>query len=200
MLPAQAHDHASQAAAPRDARLDLLLGGPHVILYHHGYLALGDEQVAGLQPLERAVCAAEQVYVEQSVQWRSGLDELLGDSALLCAQRPSFDTTPPARLHDAMMQRARAESQWLTVLLQTRRDALKLLTPVQRTQLSGLQVPLGARNAVAMISGAATRSAQPPRHMDPDFACLGMVVSETTLLPYCEVRGPSSHFSVPPLR
>jgi hypothetical protein len=198
-LPAQAHDHASQAATPRDARLDLLLGGPHVILYHRGYLALGAEQVAELQPLQRAVCAAEQLYVEQAAQWRDGLSDVLGDSAML-SRRPSADTAPPARLYDLTIQRARAESQWLTVLLHTRRDALALLTPSQRTQLSALQ-DHWARETMAMIDESTRPGQRGHAGTQIPIRVPGMVVGETTLLPYCEaLHGPSSHISMPPPR
>lgn len=199
MLHAQAHDHGAQSAPLRDARLDLLLGGPHLILYHDGYLGLGAEQVAGLKQLERAVCEAEQVYVEQAAQWRTNLGDLLGDSALL-ALRPSADTTPPARLAAAMMLRARAESQWLTVLLHSRRDALALLAPSQRTQLSALE-DHWARETMAMINEATRPGQRGHAGTQIPIRVPGMVVSETTLLPYCEaLHGPSSHISMPPPR
>jgi hypothetical protein len=197
MLDAQAHDHAAHAAPARDARLDLLLGGPHVILYHRGYLALGAEQVAALQPLRRAVCDAEQVYVQQGEQWRDGLSELLGDSASL-AVRGSSDTALSARLHDAMMQRARAESQWISVLMQTRRDALALLTSEQRTQMSALR-DHWARESMAMIAEATRPGQRGHPGMQIPIRVPGMVVGETTLLPSCEVlHGPSTHISIPP--
>ncbi len=197
-LAAQAHDHAAHTSS-RDAQLDLVLGGPHLILYHGGYLALGDAQVAGLQQLRRTVCDAEQLYVEHAEQWREGLTVLLDDSTVL-APRPSRDTTPPARLHDAMMQRARAESQWLTVLLQTRRDALLLLTPAQRTQLSALREHW-ARESMAMIQEATRPGQRGHPGTQIPIRVPGMVVAETTLLPYCEVlHGPSSHISIPPPR
>jgi len=197
-VAAQAHDHAAHEPA-RDARLDLLLGGPHLILYHRGYLALGEAQVAGLQQLRRTVCDAEQVYVEHAAQWREGLTVLLDGPALLAPQ-PSRDTTPSTRLHDAMMQRARAESQWLTVLMQTRRDALTLLTPSQRTQLSALR-DHWARESTAMIQEATRPGQRGHPGTQIPIRVPGMVVGETTLLPYCEaLHGPSSHISIPPPR
>lgn len=204
VLHAQGHDHAAMAAQPgdgqpRNARLDLLLGGPHLILYHRGYLTLGDEQVAGLQQLQRSVCEAEQLYVDHTVRHREGLDKLLGDSALL-ALRPSPDTTPPALLQATLMQHARAESAWLTVLLRTRRDALALLTPEQRTQLSALR-DHWAREAAAMIEEATRPGQRGHPGTQIPIRVPGMVVAETTLLPYCEVlHGPSSHISIPPPR
>jgi Spy/CpxP family protein refolding chaperone len=197
VLDAQAHDHAAHAEPMRDARLDLLLGGPHVILYHRGYLALAAEQIAGLQQLRRAVCEAEQAYVQHTEQWREGLSDLLGDSASL-ALRPSLDTPASARLHDVMTARARAESVWLTVLMQTRRDALALLTPSQRAQLSALR-DHWAREAMSMIAETTRPGQRGHPGMQIPIRVPGMVVGETTLLPYCEVlHGPSSHISIPP--
>lgn len=199
MLAAQAHDHVAPAAPARDARLDLLLGGPHVILYHRGYLALGAQQVAGLQQLRRTVCDAEQLYVQLEAQWRDGLSNLLGDSATL-APRPSPDSLPSTRVHDTMLQRARAESQWLSVLLQTRRDALALLTSAQRAQVSALR-DHWARESMAMIAEATRPGQRGHPGMQIPVRVPGMVVGETTLLPYCEaLHGPSSHISIPPPR
>lgn len=198
-LPAQSHDHGAHGGPPSDARLDLVLGGPHLILYHRGYLALGDAQVTDLLPLRRRVCEAEQTYVEHAQQWREGLTALLDDSAML-AQQSSRDTTSPTRLHDAMMQRARAESQWLTVLLETRRDALAVLTPSQRTQLSALRTHW-ARESMTMIEEATRPGQRGHPGTQIPIRVPGMVVGETTLLPYCEaLHGPSSHISIPPPR
>lgn len=199
MLAAQAHDHVAPAAPARDARLDLLLGGPHVILYHRGYLALGAQQVAGLQQLRRTVCDAEQLYVQLEAQWRDGLSNLLGDSATL-APRPSPDSLPSTRVHDTMLQRARAESQWLSVLLQTRRDALALLTSAQRAQVSALR-DHWARESMAMIAESTRPGQRGHPGMQIPVRVPGMVVGETTLLPYCEaLHGPSAHISIPPPR
>jgi hypothetical protein len=87
-LAAQAHDHTASAPAP-DARLQLVLGGPHLIQYHAGYLALGETQVAGLQRLRRTVCDAEVVYVERTAAWRERIAALLADDAASLAQASS---------------------------------------------------------------------------------------------------------------
>ncbi len=198
VLPAQSHEHVAHAPE-RDARLDLTLGGPHLILYHRGYLALDEKQVSGLQRLRRAVCEAEVVYVEQSGQWRGRLSDLLVDSAPRVPQRQN-EAARPEGLQAVMSGFAAAESQWLAVLLQTRRDALALLTAPQRDQAIGLR-DHWARESVAMIEEA-TRPAQRghPGTQIP-IRVPGMVVGATTLLPYCEaLHGASLHISIPPPR
>lgn len=200
VLAAQAHDHGAHASAPpHDARLDLLLGGPHVILYHRGYLALGDAQVAELQQLRRVVCEAEIAYVEQSEPWRERLATLLDDSVSR-APRPAPNAPPPSTLHDAMVGLATAESQWLTALMRTRRDAIALLTATQRTALSALR-DHWAREAMVMIEEATRPGQRGHPGTQLPIRVPGMVVGATTLLPYCEVlHGPSSHISIPPPR
>jgi hypothetical protein len=190
-LQAQAHDHSTPALTPADARLTLVLGGPHLILYHRGYLALDDAQVTGLQRLRRAVCDAEVAYVAQSDQWRARLSALIGDTT----PRAS---TPPFR--DALTQLATAESQWLSVLMQTRRDALALLTTSQRAQTLALR-DHWARESMAMIDEATRPGQRGHPGTQIPIRVPAMVVGTTTLLPYCEVlHGPSSHISIPPPR
>jgi hypothetical protein len=153
-LAAQAHEHGASAPAP-DARLELVLGGPHLILYHTGYLALGEAQVAGLQRLRRAVCEAEVVYVERTATARDRLSALLADSVSL----PRESTTVPARssgLPDAMNALAAAETAWLTALLRARRDALGLLTTPQRAQQIAERLAFRALQPIAQheLTGA----------------------------------------------
>lgn len=198
-LEAQAHEHGtdtSARAAVRDARLDLTLGGPHLILYHRGYLALDDAQVAGLQRLRRAVCDAEVAFVQQTTQWRSRLSAALADSAL-----QGLKTTPkPARLQDVMIGLAVAESQWLTVLLQSRRDAMALLTAPQRSQADALR-DHWARESASMIEEATRPGQRGHPGTQIPIRVPGMVVDATTLLPYCEaLHGASMHISIPPPR
>jgi len=189
-LIAQGHDHGAHVAPPADARLALVLGGPHLMLYHRGYLALDDVQAAGLQRLRRAVCDAEVVYLEQAEQWRERLTDLLGDAG----------PGSPSSLHDAMTGLATAEAQWLTTLMQTRRDALALLTSPQRAQLSALR-DHWARETVAMIDEATRPGQRGHPGTQLPIRVPAMVVGATTLLPYCEVlHGPSSHISIPPPR
>jgi hypothetical protein len=194
-LAAQAHEHAASAPAP-DARLQLVLGGPHLILYHAGYLALGEAQVAGLQRLRRAVCDAEVVYVEQTAEWRDRMSALLADSVPL-PRLQAAAPTKPSPLHDAMNGLAAAETAWLTALLRARRDALGLLTVPQRAQLSALR-DHWLRESLAMIE----ESTRPGQRGHPGtqlpIRVPGMVVGATTLQPYCEsLHGPSTHISVP---
>lgn len=190
-LSAQAHDHGAHAPTPADARLALVLGGPHLILYHRGYLALDEAQVAGLQRLRRAVCDAEVVFVAQSDQSNTRLTELLGDTT-------PRSSSPPLR--DALTQLAAAESQWLTILMQTRRDALALLTASQRAQTLALR-DHWARESVAMIDDATRPGQRGHPGTQIPIRVPAMVVGTTTLLPYCEVlHGPSSHISIPPPR
>lgn len=189
-LIAQGHDHGAHAAAPVDARLTLVLGGAHLLLYHRGYLALDDAQVAGLQRLRRAVCDAEVVYVERTEQWRERLTDLLGDAG----------PGSPSSLHDAMTGLATAESQWLTTLMQTRRDAVALLTASQRVQAAALR-DHWTRESVAMIDEATRPGQRGHPGTQIPIRVPAMVVGATTLLPYCEVlHGPSSHISIPPPR
>jgi hypothetical protein len=195
-LAAQAHDHATTAPS-RDARLDLLLGGPHLILYHRGYLALGDAQVLGLQQLRRAVCDAEVTYVERTTDWRDRLPALLADSVPL-PRAPTSASPRPTRLQEAMFALAAAESDWLVELMRARREALALLTPPQRAQARALR-DHWLRESVAIIEEATRPGQRGHPGTQLPIRVPGMVVGATTLLPYCEVlHGPSMHISVPP--
>jgi hypothetical protein len=194
-LAAQAHEHAASAPTP-DARLALVLGGPHLILYHTGYLALGESQVAGLQRLRRAVCEAQVVYVERTATGRDRLSALLADSVPL----PRESAAAPTRssgLHDAMNALAAAESSWLTALLRARRDALGLLTTPQRAQLMTLR-DHWVRESLAMIEESTRPGQRGHKGTQLPIRVPGMVVGTTTLLPYCEsLHGPSMHISMP---
>lgn len=194
-LAAQAHEHAAGAPAP-DARLELVLGGPHLILYHAGYLALGDAQVVRLQRLRRAVCEAEVVYVERTATGRGRLSALLADSVTLPRDMATA-STKPSPLPDAMNALAAAETAWLMALLRARRDALGVLTTLQRAKLSTLR-DHWVRESLAMIEES-TRPGQ-RGHMGTQLPIRvpGMVVGTTTLLPYCEsLHGSSMHISMP---
>lgn len=187
-LSAQGHDHAT-APAPRDARLALVLGGPHLLLYHSGYLALRADQVAALQPLRRAVCDAERAYVTQSDEWRARLAERLDDAS-----------RPEAALHDALAGLARVEATWLTALQHARRDALALLTGVQRAQAEALR-DHWVREAADMIADATRPGQRGHPGLQLPIRVPAMVVGTTTLLPYCEaLHGPASHLAMPPPR
>lgn len=197
-LTAQAHEHAAHAPS-RDPQRELLLSGPHLILYHRGYLALGETQISDLQRLRRAVCDAELVYVEEAEQWRDRLAGLLDDSATLLPRQPP-EAVKSLRLDDVMNGLAAAESQWLTALMHARRDALALLTVSQRTQVGALR-DHWVRESVAMIE-VATRPGQRghPGTQIP-IRVPGMVVHATTLLPHCEaLHGLSRHIVIPPPR
>lgn len=194
VLHAQSHDH---AAPTRDARLDLLLGGPHLILYHRGYLELSDTQVIGLQRLRRSVCEAEVAYVERTTALRERLPDLLSDSAAL-PRAQAQSSARSSRLQDAMNGLAAAESDWLTELMRARRDALALLTVPQRAQAQSLREHW-ARESEAMIAEATRPGQRGHPGMQIPIRVPGMVVGATTLLPYCEaLHGPSLHISVPP--
>ncbi len=200
-LAAQSHEHAAQLPA-RDARLELVLGGPHVMLYHSGYLDLGEDQVSGLQELRRTVCDAEVVYAEQSAVRRTQLSDLLGDAAPLPPLSPgqSPSAAPSSALHEAMAGLASAESAWLTALMRARRDALSLLSVSQRAQLVALREHW-AREAEVMIEDATRPGQRGHPGTQIPIRVPGMVVGATTLLPYCEaLHGPSLHISMPPPR
>lgn len=194
-LAAQAHEHAASAPAP-DARLALVLGGPHLILYHAGYLALGESQVAGLQRLRRAVCEAEVVYVERTATGRDRMSALLADSVSL-ARESTAAPTRSSGLHDAMSALAAAETAWLTALLRARRDALDVLTTPQRAKLSTLR-DHWVRESLAMIEESTRPGQRGHKGAQLPIRVPGMVVGATTLLPYCEsLHGPSMHISMP---
>jgi hypothetical protein len=194
-LAAQVHEHAPSAPAP-DARLELLLGGPHLILSHAGYLALGEAQVTGLQRLRRAVCDAEAVYVERTATGRDRMPALLADSVSL-PRESSAASTRSSGLHDAMNALAAAETAWLTALLRARRDALDLLTTPQRAQLPTLRAHW-VRESLAMIEESTRPGQRGHKGTQLPIRVPGMVVGTTTLLPYCEsLHGPSMHISVP---
>ncbi len=198
VLLAQAHEHAAHEPT-RDPRLELLLGGPHLILYHRGYLALGETQIIELQQLRRVVCDAELVYVEAAKQWRDRLADLLDDSAPPLPQ-PSPPAANPSRLQEAMNGLAAAESRWLTALMHARRDALALLTTSQRAQVSLLR-DHWTREAMTMIEEATRPGQRGHPGTQIPIRVPGMVVHATTLLPHCEVlHGPSRHIVIPPPR
>jgi hypothetical protein len=188
-LRAQGHDHHGAAPAARDAQLELLLGGPHVLLYHRGYLTLSDAQVDRLQPLQRAVCDAERTYVQHTDRAREQLSALLTESA-----------PPGSTLLDALAERARAEATWLTALQHARRDALAVLTPAQRAQAESLR-DHWVRETQDMIAEATRPGQRGHPGTQLPIRVPAMVVSTTTLLPYCEaLHGPASHISIPPPR
>ncbi len=196
VLHAQAHDHAATAPA-RDARLDLLLGGPHLILYHRGYLELSEAQAVGLQRLRRSVCDAEVAYVERTTAMHDRLPDLLADSATI-PRAQAQASARPSLLQEEMNALAAAESAWLTELMRARRDALALLTAPQRAQALALR-DHWARESVAMIEEATRPGQRGHPGTQIPIRVPGMVVGATTLLPYCEaLHGPSVHISVPP--
>lgn len=184
-VAAQGHVHgADEMTRPPDARLDLLLGGPHLVLYHRGYLALTDEQVASLQRLRRGVCDAEATFVQRSAEWRDRLAGVLADSV--------------PRPREALEALAAAEADWLTELVRARRETLAQLTPSQRTEASALREHW-AREAMAMIEEATRPGQRGHPGMQIPIRVPGMVVAATTLLPFCEsLHGPASHIAIPP--
>ncbi len=197
-LTAQAHEHGTELPA-RDATLELVLGGPHLMLYHRGYLALGDAQIVGLQRLQRSVCHAEQLYVEETAKWRGTLTELLSDETPL-PPRQSREAAKPTRLDETMTALALAESQWLTALMHARRDALALLTLPQRAQVTALREHW-TRESLLMINEATRPGQRGHPGTQLPIRVPGMVVNTTTLLPHCEsLHGPSRHIVIPPPR
>jgi hypothetical protein len=197
-LAAQEHAHSAEPRK-RDAQLELVLGGPHLILYHRGYLALGDAQITGLQRLQRSVCDAEVLYVEETEKSRARLNDLLSDTAPL-PPRKSADAAKPTRLNETMNALAAAESHWLTALMHARRDALALLTLPQRAQVTALREHW-VRETTAMIEEATRPGQRGHPGTQIPIRVPGMVVNETTLLPHCEsLHGPSRHIVVPPPR
>jgi hypothetical protein len=188
-LPAQGHDHHGAAPAARDAQLELLLGGPHVLLYHRGFLMLGDAQVERLEPLQRAVCDAERLHVRHADRAREQLSALLMEGA-----------SPGTALHDALAERARADAAWLAALQHARREALAVLTPAQRTQAESLR-DHWVRETQDMIAEATRPGQRGHPGTQLPIRVPAMVVGATTLLPYCEaLHGPASHISIPPPR
>jgi hypothetical protein len=187
---AQGHMH--EASAARDAMTDLLLEGPHLALYHRGLLQLTGLQQVGLQRLRRSLCSAEVEFVRQRDEGRARVRAAVAD------------TTGPGRtataVRTALTDVAGAEAQWLAVLVQSRRDAVSLLTSSQRVQLAGLR-DHWAREASAMIDEATRPGQRGHPGMQIPIRIPGMVVAETTLLPYCEaLHGPTLHISIPPPR
>jgi hypothetical protein len=195
-LAAQAHDHTASTSVA-DARLQLVLGGPHLILYHAGYLALGETQVAGLQQLRRTVCDAEAVYVERTAVWRERMPALLTDDAAPPPRSSSVAPAGSSALLEVMNGMAAEETVWLTALLRARREALGLLTAPQRAQVSALR-DHWLRESIAMIEEATRPGQRGHKGTQLPIRVPGMVVGTTTLMPYCEtLHGPSMHISMP---
>jgi hypothetical protein len=190
--PGTAQGHVHESPASRGAVTELLLEGPHLILYHRGLLGLGDAQQASLHRLRRSLCEAEVEFVRQRDDGRARVVAAIAD------------TTPVARVgsavRTALTGMAAADAVWLTALVQSRRDALALLTQPQRAQLLVLREHW-AREAAVMIEEATRPGQRGHPGMQIPIRIPGMVIGETTLLPYCEtLHGPTLHLSIPPPR
>ena len=182
-LAAQHHEHGAATEA-HDPRLELVLGGPHLILYHRGYLTLGDTQVIALERLRRTVCDAARVYADRTTEVRARLRALLAEAS-------------PPPLHEPLGALATAEGAWLTALLEARRDALALLAEPQRALLSTL-MDHWLRESVAMIDEATRPGQRGHPGVQLPIRVPGMVVAETTLVPHCEsLHGPARHIVIP---
>lgn len=187
-----AQGHVHDAPPTRDAMTDLLLEGPHLALYHRGLLQLTEPQQVGLQRLRRSLCSAEVEFVRQRDEGRARVRTAVADTAAT--------TRTATAVRTALTDVAAAEAQWLAALVQSRRDAVALLTSPQRAQLSGLR-DHWAREATAMIDEATRPGQRGHPGMQIPIRIPGMVVGETTLLPYCEaLHGPTLHISIPPPR
>ncbi|MBK8250207.1 MAG: hypothetical protein IPK85_22865 [Gemmatimonadetes bacterium] len=188
----ETQEHVHEAPAAPNAMTRLLLEGPHLVLYHRGLLQLTEPQQVGLQRLRRSLCSAEVEFVRQRDEGRARVGTAVAD------------TTGPARtattLRAALNDVAAAESQWLATLVQSRRDAIAILTPPQRAQLVALR-DHWARETTAMIDEATRPGQRGHPGMQIPIRVPGMVVGETTLLPYCEaLHGPTMHIVIPPPR
>ncbi len=181
-----------ESTAARGTVTELLLEGPHLILYHRGLLGLAEPQQAALQKLRRSLCTTEVEFVRQRNESRDRVVAALAD------------TTPAERVSRAVRTAldgvAAADAMWLVALVQSRRDALALLTQPQRAQLVVLR-DHWARETAAMIDEATRPGQRGHPGTQIPVRVPGMVVDETTLLPYCEaLHGPTMHISIPPPR
>lgn len=177
----------------------LLLEGPHLILYHRGFLALTESQVTALHRLRRSLCAAEVEFVRRRDAGRARLSNAIAGAASApgSGQRPEGADTSPGAIRSALNDVAAAEADWLGSLVQARREARLLLAAPQRAQVIDLR-DHWLREATAMIEEAVRPGQRGHPGMQLPVRVPGMVVSETTLLPYCEaLHGPSLHLSVP---
>lgn len=195
VLPAgaTAQGHVHEAAPSRQPLTDLLFEGPHLILHHRFLLALSDSQQVSLRRAQRSLCSAEVEYLRRRDEGRARLAAAVVDS-------PGTSPTTRNILRPAIDSLGAAEEGWFTALARARRDALALLSASQRGQLASLRQHW-AREAAAMIDEATRPGQRGHPGMQLPIRVPGMVVGETTLLPYCEsLHGPAVHISIPPPR
>ena len=187
-----AQGHVHEPAPAQGAMTNLLLEGPHLVLYHRGLLQLTETQQTGLQRLRRSVCTAEAEFIAQRDAGRARVVAAVADTATTGRTATTVRT--------ALADVAAAEAGWLAALVQSRRDAIAMLTPPQRAQLLALR-DHWAREAKAMIDEATRPGQRGHPGMQIPIRVPGMVVGETTLLPYCEaLHGPTMHIVIPPRR
>lgn len=191
--PAAGQEHAHGAPLPPavveaapDPLLRLMLEGPHVVLAHHGFVALTVEQLDALHAAKRRVCAAEAAYVHERTLARQTLGSLLTADADAADARTAVD-----RL-------AQVDTDWMLALVRARQETRAALGPVEREQVSWLSAHW-AREAQAMIAGATHGGHRGHRGVQLPIRVPGMVVTDTAFAPVCdELHGPAVHLSVPP--
>jgi hypothetical protein len=179
----QDHLHAAPSTNPI---LRIALEGPHLVLAHDGFIELSDDQVRSLRLSRSAVCGAEEAYVEERGSLRSELAGLLAEGAA------------ESRLLPVLQRLASADAEWMLTLVRARAETLAGLTPAQREQAQWLG-DHWMREAGEMITAATLAGTRGHPGMQIPIRVPGMVVSETSLAPFCEsLHGPPLHLSMPP--
>lgn len=185
---AAAQEHQHGAPGPEaDPVMRVILEGPHLVLAHDGLIELTDEQLRELRLARSGVCAAQVAYVQEKTLARTELVRLLGGG------------TGESELQPVLDRLARAEAEWMRVLVRARIETLARLAPAQRQQVA-LLGDHWLREANAMIADATQPGHRGHPGMQLPIRVPGMVVAETFLAPFCEaLHGPGVHMSMPPV-
>ncbi len=181
---AQEHTHPS-SVTDADPLMRVMLEGPHVVLAHHGFIALTTAQLDALHAARSRVCAAAAAYVHDLTAARTELARVLADE-------------DEARVSAVAGRLAGVEAEWIVAIVRARRETMATLGPGERAQV----VQLGhhwTREASAMIAATTHPGHRGHPGLQVPIRVPGMVVADTTLLPFCEtLHGPAVHLSVPP--
>jgi hypothetical protein len=184
--PVEAQEHTHPASLTEaDPFVRVMLEGPHIVLAHHGFIVLTASQLDALHAARSRLCAAQTAYVHDVGVARTELGKVLADG-------------DDAGVGAVAERLARAKAEWLVALVRARGETMAPLGLAERAQV----VQLGdhwAREASAMIAATTHPGHRGHPGLQVPIRVPGMVVADTTLVPFCEsLHGPAVHLSIPP--
>ena len=183
-VDAQEHTHPAPVTDV-DPLMRLTLEGPHIVLAHHGFIVLTAPQLDALHAARSRVCAEEAAYMHELTAARTELAKVLADE-------------DDRRLSAIAGRLARVEAEWIVALVRARRETMASLGPAERAQVAQLGEHW-TREATAMIAATTHSGHRGHPGLQVPIRVPGMVVAETTLMPFCEsLHGPAVHLSIPP--